>query len=136
MRRRWKTEDGGIFWRGDDFGSGHRRDGMAAEEAKVGRGRNGWGKGRRGRVVFWRGTMDLAGGLVGDASRRERFGEVNDIDITHLPIDWVGDPKNLNIKKINESESSCWSLDFMGLERECEGDWVRKNIAFGDIESY
>ena len=80
--------------------------------------------------------MDLAGGLVGNASRRERFGEVHDIDITHLPIDWVGDLKNLNLKKINKSKSSCWSLDLMGLGRESEGDWVRENIAFGDIESH
>ena len=94
------------------------------------------GKGRRGRVVFWRWTTDLAGGLVGDESRRERFGNVNCIDISHLHIDWVGDSKNLNIKKINESESSCWSLDFTGFGRESEGDWVRENIAFGDIESY
>jgi hypothetical protein len=50
--------------------------------------------------------MDLAGGFLGNASRRERFGEVHDIDISHLHIDWVGDPKDLNIKKINGSESS------------------------------
>jgi hypothetical protein len=78
----------------------------------------------------------FAGGFGGGESGRERFGEVNDIDITLLPIDWVGDPKNLNIKKINESESSCWNLDFMGFGRQSEGDWVRENIAFGDIESY
>ena len=87
-------------------------------------------------MVFWRGTTDLAGGLVGDASRRKRFGEVNDIDITHLHIDWVGDSKDLNIKKINESESSCWNLDLMGFGRQSEGDWACENIAFGDIESH
>jgi hypothetical protein len=81
-------------------------------------------------------AADFAGGFGGGESRRKRFGEVNDIDITHLHIDWVGDPKNLNIKKINESESSCWNLDFMGFGRQSEGDWVRENIAFGDIESY
>ena len=94
------------------------------------------GMGRRGRVVFWRWTTDLAGGLVGDESRRERFGNVNCIDISHLHIDWVGDSKNLNIKKINGSESSCWNLDFMGFGRQSEGDWVRENIDFGDIESH
>jgi hypothetical protein len=78
----------------------------------------------------------LAGGLVGDESRRERFGNVNCIDISHLHIDWVGDSKNLNIKKINESESSCWNLDLMGFGRQSAGDWVRENIAFGDIESH
>ena len=80
--------------------------------------------------------MDLAGGLVGDASCRERFGKVNCIDISHLHIDWVGDSKDLNIKKINESESSCWNLDLMGFGRQSAGDWVRENIAFGDIESH
>jgi hypothetical protein len=79
---------------------------------------------------------DLAGGFGGGESGLERFGEVHDIDISHFHIDWVGDSKNLNIKKINESESSCWSLDFMGFERESGGDWVRENIDFGDIESY
>jgi hypothetical protein len=78
----------------------------------------------------------LAGGLVGDASCRERFGEVNCIDISHLPIDRVGDSKNPNFRKINEAGSSCWNLDLMGFGRESEGDWVRENIAFGDIESY
>ena len=79
---------------------------------------------------------DLAGGFGGGESRRKRFGEVNDIDITHLNIDWVGDSKVINIRKINESESSCWNLDLMGFGRESEGYWVRENIAFGDIESY
>jgi hypothetical protein len=102
---------------------------------------------RRGTMDFAKGTSgrdeavgveaaDFAGGFGGGESRLERCGEVNDIDINHLPIDWVGDSKNLNIKKINESESSCWNLDFMGFGRHSEGDWVRENIAFGDIESY
>ena len=81
-------------------------------------------------------VADFAGGFGGGESRRERFGKVNSIDITHLNIDWVGDSKDLNIKKINESESSCWNLDFMGFGRQSEGDWVRENIAFGDIESH
>ena len=102
---------------------------------------------RRGTTDFAKGTSgrdeavgveaaDFAGGFGGGESRLERFGEVNDIDITHLPIDWVGDLKNLSIKKINRSESSCWNLDFMGFGRQSEGDWVREDIAFGDIESH
>lgn len=74
--------------------------GWPQRRGKVGRGKNGSGKGRRGRAVFWRGTTELAGGLVGEESRRERFGEVNCIDITHLHIDWDGDPKIPNPKKI------------------------------------
>ncbi|MDH4476240.1 MAG: hypothetical protein QE274_07165 [Verrucomicrobiaceae bacterium] len=81
-------------------------------------------------------VADFAGGFGGGESRLERFSKVNDIDITHLNIDWVGDSKDLNIKKINGSESSCWNLDFMGFGRQSEGDLVRENIAFGDIESH
>ena len=81
-------------------------------------------------------VADFAGGFGGGESRRKRFGEGNDIDISHLHIDWVGDSKDLNIKKINESESSCWNLDLMGFGRQSAGDWVRENIAFGDIESH
>ena len=44
-------------------------------------------------------VADFAGGFGGGESRRERFGKVNSIDITHLNIDWVGDSKDLNIKK-------------------------------------
>jgi hypothetical protein len=81
-------------------------------------------------------VADFAGGFGGGESGHKRFGEVHDIDITYLNIDWVGDSKDLNIKKINGSESSCQNLDFMGFGRQSEGDWVRENIAFGDIESY
>ena len=81
-------------------------------------------------------AADFGGGFGGGESGLERFGEVNDIDITHLRIDWVGDSKNLNIKKINESESSCWNLDLMGFGRQSECDWVREDFAFGDIEPH
>ena len=81
-------------------------------------------------------VADFAGGFGGGESCCKRFGEAHDIDITHLNINLVGDSKGLDIKKINESESSYWNLDFMGFGRESEGDWVRENIAFGDIESY
>ena len=102
---------------------------------------------RRGSTDFAKGTSgrdeaarlelaDFAGGFGGGESRLERFSKVNDIDTTHLNIDWVGDSKDLNIKKINGSESSCWNLDFMGFGRQSEGDLVRENIAFGDIESH
>jgi hypothetical protein len=96
-----------------------------------------FGKGANGRdEVVEVEVGDFAGGFGGGESGLERFGEVNDIDISYLHIGWVGDPKDLNIKKINGSESSCWSLDLMGFGGESEGDWVRENIAVGDIESY
>jgi hypothetical protein len=101
------------------------------------RGTTDFAKGANGRdEVVGVDVGDFAGGFGGGESGRKRFGEVHDIDINHLNIDWVGDSKNPNFGKINESESSCWNLDLMGFGRESEGDWVRENIAFGDIESY
>ena len=94
-------------------------------------------KGTRGRDESVGGeAADFAGGFGGGESRLVWCGDVNVIDIKNLPIDWVGYPNNLNIKKINGSESSCWNLDFMGFGRQSAGDWVREDIAFGDIESH
>ncbi len=65
---RWKTEDGGIFWRGDDFGSGHRRDGMAAEEGKGGARKKWMGEGEAGAGGFLEGDHGfgrwLGGGCI------------------------------------------------------------------------
>lgn len=49
-------------------------------------------------------STGVVAGPGGVESRPERFSELNDIDITNWHIDWVGDPKNPNIRNINESE--------------------------------
>ena len=75
--------------------------------------------------------------ILGCAIRTlKRFRYLHDIDIEPPPIDWIGNLKNPNNKKIKQSEVMCWSLDFTGVERHSEGDYECENIDFGDIGSY
>jgi hypothetical protein len=78
----------------------------------------------------------VAGGSGGRESRVERFGDLNDIDITHWNIDWAGDLKIQNDKKINWPELMCWSLDFTWASGEsCLR--LRMKISVGtDIKSH
>jgi hypothetical protein len=61
------------------------------------------------------GEWDLAG-VVGDFGGSDPwprgFTERNDLDLALGPIDWVGDLKNQNHKRIQAFEIKCWSLDF------------------------
>ena len=74
----------------------------------------------------------FVGDFGGYDSRSERFGDLNDIDITLLNIDWIGSLGDPNDKKINHPEVTCWSLDFTGASGEA---WVpiRMRIS-GDID--
>jgi hypothetical protein len=67
------------------------------------------------------GEWDIAG-VLGDCGGRDprprRFSDLKDIDITPAAIDWVGNLKHQNYKKIKVSESKCWSLDFTGASGE------------------
>jgi hypothetical protein len=74
----------------------------------------------------------VVGDFGGRDSRSERFGDLNDIDIRLLNIDWIGSLGDPNDKKINHPEVTCWSLDFTGASGEA---WVpiRMKIS-GDID--
>ncbi len=95
-----------------------------------------WGK----WGLFWGGgglgvSWDI-GRFVGDFggrdSRSERFGDLNDIDIMLLNIDWIGSLGDPNDKTINHPEVTCWSLDFTGVSREA---WVPNRVQIsGDID--
>jgi hypothetical protein len=63
----------------------------------------------------------FVGDFGGRDSRSERFGDLNDIDITLLNIDWIGILGDPNSKMINNPEVRCWSLDFTGASGEV---WV------------
>jgi hypothetical protein len=65
-----------------------------------------------------RGIDGVDGDFGGRDSRSERFSDLDDIDITPAPIDWAGDLKNQNNKKINGTEFKCCSLDFTGASGE------------------
>jgi len=84
----------------------------------------------------WGGGLGLKAILGCALHRLKKFRDLNDIDIALPHIDWVGNLRNRNNKKIKQSELMCWSLDFTGVERHSEGDYECENIAFGDIRSY
>jgi hypothetical protein len=63
----------------------------------------------------------FVGDFGGRDSRSERFGDLNDIDITLLNIEWIGSLGDPNKKKINHPEVTCWGLDFAGASGEA---WV------------
>jgi hypothetical protein len=84
-------------------------------------------------VGRWIGFESDLGGAIHPL---KKFRNLNDIDIAPPPIDWVGNLRNRNYKKITQPEVMCWSLDFTGVERHSEGDYQCEDIAFGDIEPY
>jgi len=63
----------------------------------------------------------VVGDFGGRDSRSKCFGDLNDIDITLLNIEWVGSLGDPNHKKLNHPEVRCWSLDFTGASGEA---WV------------
>jgi hypothetical protein len=74
---------------------------------------------RRVRVGRWIGRS--TGGesdLGGCHSHPKNFRNLNDIDIAAPNIDWVGNLKNPNNKKIKKNEVMCWSLDFTSASGE------------------